>query len=65
MDANSRLAGDQAFAFSGTTARANAVWYVDSGSDIVIRGDTTGDGVADFEIQVVGVNSVAAGDFLL
>ena len=65
MDANAGLAGDQAFAFSGTTARANAVWYVDIGSDIVIRGDTTGDGVADFEIQVVGVNSVAAGDFLL
>lgn len=65
IDANTKLAGDQAFAFSGTTAKANSVWYADIGTDLLIRGDNNGDGVADFEIQVVGINSLVAGDFLL
>ena len=65
IDANTKLAGDQAFAFSGTTAKANSVWYADIGTDLLVRGDNNGDGVADFEIQVVGINSLVAGDFLL
>lgn len=65
IDANTKLAGDQAFAFSGTAAKANSVWYADIGTDLLVRGDNNGDGVADFEIQVVGINSLVAGDFLL
>jgi Peptidase M10 serralysin C terminal. len=65
IDANTALTGNQAFTFSGTTAKANAVWLVDIGTDLVIRGDVNGDKIADFEIQVSAVNSLVAGDFLL
>ena len=74
IDANTATAktGDQAFAFGGTTAKANSVWYkvadVDGNAatkDIVIYGDVTGDAKADFEIGLVGVTVVVAADFLL
>ncbi len=65
LDANSAVNGNQAFAFNGTTAKANSIWYVDIGADLVIRGDVNGDKIADFEIQAVRVNSVLASDFIL
>ena len=63
--ANTHRAGNQAFTFNGTTAKANAVWFADIGSDLVLRGDINGDGRADFEIQLTGINQIRAGDFLL
>ena len=74
IDANTAAANtdDQAFLFSGTTAKANSVWYkkvdVDGSSatkDIVIYGDVDGNTTADFEIGLVGVTSINATDFVL
>lgn len=65
MDANTALAGDLTFIFSGPTAKANSVWYADIGAATMLHGVTNGNGVADFEIQVMGVNSIAEGELLL
>lgn len=65
IDANTRLAGDQGFAFSGTTAAANSVWYAQTGAHLVLRLDLDGDSRADFELLVQGQSSLTAPDFLL
>jgi Ca2+-binding RTX toxin-like protein len=65
IDANSALAGDQAFTWAVTTATANAVWYAVSGADLLLRGDVNGDAVYDFEIQIAGIGAVVAGDIIL
>ena len=65
IDANSRTSGDGAFAFSGTTAQAHSVWYTSGRGEIIVRGDVNGDGRADFDIRVVGVSALTAGDFWL
>jgi Ca2+-binding RTX toxin-like protein len=74
IDANTAKtkAGDQAFLFNNTTAKANSIWYkvaeVDgkaSTKDIVIYGDVDGNAKADFEIGLVGVTAIAAGDLVL
>jgi len=68
IDANSTKTGDQAFAFIGTAAfggQAGQVRLVVAGSDCLLQGDVNGDGVADFEIQVAGVVSVAVNDLVL
>jgi len=65
IDANAGMAGDQAFTFTGNTASAYGVWAMAVGSDMIVRADTNGDRVADFEVMLAGVQSVNAGDFLL
>ncbi len=65
IDANAGLTGDQAFAWGGTTAGANSVWYAVSGTNVILKVDATGDGVADFELQLNGVSSIGANDLLL
>lgn len=65
IDANDTASGDQAFTFNNKTAKANAIWYAVSGSDVVVRGDVTGDTTADFEILVKGMTALSAGDFVL
>ncbi|MFC3181955.1 calcium-binding protein [Cypionkella sinensis] len=65
IDANAAVAGNQVFAWGGTTAAANAVWYSVSGANVLLRGDVNGDGVQDFEIQLSGVTSLTASDVLL
>ncbi len=65
MDANATLGGNQAFTWGGTTAAANAVWYTVSGASVLLRGDVNGDGIFDFEIQIAGVNTLAATDVIL
>jgi Ca2+-binding RTX toxin-like protein len=74
IDANTATAkaGDQAFLFNNTTAKANSVWYaakdVDGSSatkDIIVYGDVNGDAKSDFEIGLVGVTSIATTDFVL
>jgi hypothetical protein len=64
IDANQNTLGNQAFAWSTTGAAAYAVWIV-SGTDSIVSGDVTGDGSADFEMQLVGVTSMAQEDFVL
>ncbi|ETX12763.1 hypothetical protein OCH239_17275 [Roseivivax halodurans JCM 10272] len=65
IDANTKAAGDQAFAFAGKVAAAYSVWYATSGKDVLVRADTTGDKVADLEIMVTQTSSLATGDFIL
>ncbi|EYD75875.1 Serralysin [Rubellimicrobium mesophilum DSM 19309] len=64
IDANATLAGDQAFLWGGTTAKAFGLWQAVGSSIVVLKGDVTGDGVADFEIQVNGAGGLGAGDVL-
>ena len=64
IDANSSATGDQAFTFADTAA-ANSVWYEADGSNLMVYGDTNGDAVADFQIELVKVSSLAEADFVL
>lgn len=65
IDAHVGRGGNQAFAFSGTTAAAHSVWYVKQAGGVVVRGDVNGNRTADFEIWVDDAARVAATDFIL
>jgi len=65
IDANGGLAGDQVFAWGGTTAKAFGLWGVMSASCVVLKGDVNGDGTADFEILINGVSFLDRSDLLL
>jgi Ca2+-binding RTX toxin-like protein len=68
VDANSGLAGDQAFAFIGTMAFhgiAGELRYEQIGGATYVEGDTNGDGAADFWIGVDSLHTLAANDFVL
>jgi Ca2+-binding RTX toxin-like protein len=68
MDANPVLAGDQAFSFIGTSAfgfHASELRYAPNGGGVTVSGDINGDGLADFSIDLSGVSSLAATDFIL
>ena len=70
IDADTDVSGNQSFdEFLGEQDRAfcaeNSLWYVDTGKHLVVRGDVTGDGQFDFEIQVNNLNSLVENDFML
>ncbi|MGV3490519.1 MAG: calcium-binding protein [Devosia sp.] len=72
MDAKTTRASNQAFAFiadatfSGTAGQLRyAAATGDSGPITLIEGDTNGDGVADFQIELRGTHVLTAGDFIL
>ncbi len=68
LDARSGVAGNQAFTFIGFQGfhdRKGELHLRDAGANIVVEADVTGDGRADFSIAVLGVASLAKGDFLL
>jgi Ca2+-binding RTX toxin-like protein len=64
MDANTGVAGNQNFAFSAAGPAAHSVWLVAAGTGFLLRGDVNGGG-ADFEIQIVNIASMNAGDIVL
>ncbi|EYD78405.1 Alkaline phosphatase [Rubellimicrobium mesophilum DSM 19309] len=64
IDANTRMAGNQAFGWGGTHSKAYGVWTVDNGSSAILKGDINGDGQADFEIQINGIHALGSGDLL-
>ncbi len=64
IDANPVLAGDQAFKLVSTFTGAAGQMRFDT-ADHLVQFDQNGDGVADFEIEVIGVNSMTAADFVL
>lgn len=68
IDANSLIAGDQAFSFIGRNAFSHVAGqlnYAFQNGDTLISGDVDGDGVADFVIQLNGRISLHANDYFL
>jgi VCBS repeat-containing protein len=67
IDANPGVGGNQAFtwigaqAFGGVAGQLRA--YVDAGTTVV-AGDIDGNGLADFEIGIVGAPTLVAGNFM-
>lgn len=64
IDANTRQAGDQTFIFSSVAA-SNAIWLTTAGRNLIVSGDTNGDGRADFEIELRSLSLLSATDFIL
>lgn len=65
IDANTNVDLNQAFKFSATGPANYSIWVVDPGTSLVIKGDVNGDKIADFEIQVMNIDTLASTDFLL
>lgn len=68
LDANTGVAGQQNFTFAGASAAllANSISYVLSAGNALVRGDTDGNlATAEFQVLLLGVNALVAGDFLL
>jgi len=67
IDANTKQAGNQAFAFIGTQAftKAGQLRYERDGSHLNVYGDVNGDGKADFSIRVESLSKLIKGDFFL
>jgi Ca2+-binding RTX toxin-like protein len=68
IDANSALAGNQAFSFIGTQLYhhiAGELRFAQSGGVTTIAGDVNGDGASDFHIVLTGAVALTAGDFVL
>jgi Ca2+-binding RTX toxin-like protein len=68
IDSNVSVAGDQAFSFIGTAAfsgTAGELRFTFDGTDTWVQCDSTGDGVADFEIVFTGSVTLWATDFYL
>lgn len=68
VDANTLLDGDQAFQFIGTNGFSNTAGelrYQEINGNTYVYGDTNGDGVADFMIQLIGSHALTGGDFVI
>ncbi|WP_397418244.1 right-handed parallel beta-helix repeat-containing protein [Phenylobacterium sp.] len=68
IDANTSLAGDQRFTFVGSNAftkTAGELRAVVSNGNTTLMGDTNGDGLADFQLVMVGNGTMQAADFIL
>lgn len=67
VDANALVGGDQAFTLIGTSAfdghTAGQLRYEVIGGNTYVQGDTNGDGVADFWIQLDGLHTLSSADF--
>jgi Ca2+-binding RTX toxin-like protein len=68
VDANAKVAGDQAFRFIGSAnfhkKPGELTVKIVDGSTMVL-GDTNGDGKADFQIELTGIHALTAADFFL
>ncbi|MGO4123690.1 calcium-binding protein [Inquilinus sp. YAF38] len=69
IDANTAVAGDQAFTFIGGGAFTHQAGQLRAAATspgvITIAGDLNGDGVSDFHIQLTGAFALQASDFVL
>jgi Ca2+-binding RTX toxin-like protein len=70
IDANSKVSLDQAFTFlalkgAAFTGVAGQLHYLTSGTNTVVEGDINGDKIADFQIQLNGLKTLTAADFVL
>jgi Ca2+-binding RTX toxin-like protein len=71
IDTNAGLAGIQGFAFVANGAFSGggtaSIRYINSGADLLVQADVNGDGIADMEIILQGLNggTLTAADFIL
>lgn len=68
IDADKKLAGDQAFTFIGTDSFHNAAGelrYGTKGNDTLLQADVDGDGKADMLIRIDAVVNLRVSDFIL
>lgn len=67
IDANTQVTGNQAFTFIGLSEFSNVAGQLRAvhGTNSLLLGDVNGDGVADFEVALVAVGSIAVNDLLL
>ena len=71
IDTDPLTDGDQSFAFVGNGAfssgGAASIRYINSGADLLVQADVNGDGIADMEIILQGLNgrTLTAVDFVL
>ncbi|MGO4127361.1 M10 family metallopeptidase C-terminal domain-containing protein [Inquilinus sp. YAF38] len=68
IDANTGVAGNQAFTFIGNgpyTHVAGQLIFSSGGGFTTIGGDVNGDGTSDFHIRLTGALVLVAGDFVL
>lgn len=64
IDANTRRVGDQDFKFIGSKAFSDTPGELRFAGG-VLRGDINGDGRTDFEVRLIGIERLGAGDFEL
>jgi serralysin len=67
IDANTGVAGDQAFTFIGASAFSGVAGQLrefTQGGDHIVAGDVNGDGLADFTINLGGATAVVSDFFL-
>jgi serralysin len=67
IDANTGLAGNQAFAFIGASAFSGVAGQLrefTQGADHIVAGDVNGDSIADFTINLGGATAVVSDFFL-
>ena len=67
-DANGGVAGNQAFAFIGTSAfsAAGQLRYVQIGTDTFIQANTNADtGTIELELKLTGLHALSGVDFIL
>lgn len=71
IDANTAVAGNQAFKWGGQTHKGTGhVWLSDEGSNTAVRANTDADAAAEFKLLIadgtgVSASDYTAGDFLL
>ena len=71
IDANSTGTGNAVFTFleglgtAFTPGTAGQVHFVTSGTNTMIEGDTNGDAIADFQIELTGTVGLTGADFIL
>lgn len=67
VDGDSQTSGFQSLVFIGEAPSVvrNALTYEVVGNHTFVRADTAGDGIADFEITLLGAIDLQAGDFIL
>ena len=67
IDADTAIAGNQAFRWVGTAALTGAgqVGFFTSGGNTIIRGSNDADAANEFEIQLTGIKTLTVDDFYL
>lgn len=68
IDANTKVAGNQAFSFIGTKAfqkKAGQLRYEKASGGVTVHGDVDGDGKADFSVHLKSITALSKADFIL